>query len=73
MQAWLSSLSNFISNVWEFVSSGIRYFLGLFDSLRQYLSFVMQSIQLLPIMVKVPVTIILTIMVIKFILNLGKN
>lgn len=73
MQSWYIGFSQLISNIWDFISNGIKYFFGLFQTVGKYLRFVVDSINTLPLMVRVPAYIIVTVMVIKFVLNMGKN
>lgn len=73
MQSWYIALSQLGHEIWAFISNGLKYFFGLFQTLGKYVSFVVDSINTLPMMVRVPAYIILTIMIIKFVLNMGKN
>lgn len=73
MQSYFIAFSQLIQQIWNFISNSLSYFFGLFRTLGDYLRFVMDSLGTLPFMVRVPATIILTIMVIKFVLNFGKN
>lgn len=73
MQSFFISLANLIARCWEFFSTSLKNFFGLFESLGDMLLFVNDCLALLPLLIKVPCTIILTIMTVKFFLNLGKN
>lgn len=73
MQSYFIAFSQMIQQVWNFISNLLSYFFGLFRTLGSYLEFIMNALGTLPFMVRVPATIILIVMVIKFVLNLGKN
>ena len=73
MQSFFIGISNFIYGIWDIIKNIIDYFLGLFETLGQYVTFVMSMMNTLPSIVRAPAYIILTVMIIKFFLNLGKN
>lgn len=73
MQSFFNAIANMAGEMWEIFKNIIDYFLGLIEALWQYVSFVKDMLSTLPSMVMVPASIILTIMIIKFFLNMGKN
>lgn len=73
MEAFLNNLSNFIETVVEFVSSGIQYFLRLFEDLKTSVVFVYECISYIPSAVRNVAVILLTIMIAKFVLSMGKQ
>lgn len=73
MQSFFNAVSNMAMEMWEIFKNVIDYFLGLIEALWQYVAFVKNMLDALPNIVMVPASIILTIMIIKFFLNMGKN
>lgn len=73
MQSFFISLGNLIQTIWEYIQTTINNFFGLFETLGDLLEFVNDCLGKLPMIIKAPCATILTIMVIKFVLNLGKN
>lgn len=73
MQSFFNAISNMAMEMWEIFKNIIDYFLGLIEALWQYVAFVKNMLDALPSIVMVPASIILTIMIIKFFLNMGKN
>lgn len=73
MEAFLNNLSNFISTVVEFISSGVNYFLQLFEDLKTSVIFVYECISYVPSAVRNVAVILLTIMIAKFVLSMGKQ
>lgn len=73
MQSFFNAIANMAGEMWEIFKNIIDYFLGLIEALWQYINFVKNMLTALPSMVMVPASIILTIMIIKFFLNMGKN
>lgn len=73
MQSFFNAIANMASEMWEIFKNIIDYFLGLIEALWQYVTFVKNMLSALPSIVMVPASIILTIMIIKFFLNMGKN
>lgn len=73
MQSFFNAISNMAMEIWEIFKNIIDYFLGLIEALWQYVAFVKNMLDALPNIVMVPASIILTIMIIKFFLNMGKN
>lgn len=73
MQSFFNAVANMAMEMWEIFKNVIDYFLGLIEALWQYVAFVKNMLDALPNIVMVPASIILTIMIIKFFLNMGKN
>lgn len=73
MQNFLLAISNFIQTVVDFVSSGIQYFLRLFEDLKTSVFFVFECISYIPSAVRNVAVILLTIMIAKFVISMGKQ
>lgn len=73
MQNFLLAISNFIQTVVDFVSSGIQYFLRLFEDLKTSVVFVFECISYIPSAVRNVAVILLTIMIAKFVISMGKQ
>ena len=73
MQAFFLSLANIISTIWNWIVDLFTSFFSLLDYLGNSIEFVLSSINRLPEFVRVPCSIILGVMIIKFILSFGKQ
>lgn len=73
MQSFFIALSNFISQVVDFIFGLFEKFFSLLSTLSDAVTFVVNSVSLLPDLFAVPMMIILSIMFIKFCLSLGKQ
>lgn len=73
MQNFFIAISNFIQQVTDYITSGIQYFLRLFEDLKTSVVFVYECISYIPGAVRNVAVILLTIMIAKFVLSLGKQ